>query len=89
MISQDHEVAGNSLPPEEVVKAAINAGCQGISYTYTEPTIFMEYAYDTAKLASEEGLFNTFVTNGYMTPEAARNNRPLLGCCNGGFQRRR
>ena len=70
MISQDYEVAGNPFPPEEVVKSAQNAGCQGISYTYTEPTIFMEYAYDSAKLAHEAGLFNTFVSNGYMTIEA-------------------
>ena len=78
MISQDHEVAGNPLPPEEVIKAAKNAGCQGISYTYTEPTIFMEYALDTAKLAKDAGLFNTFVTNGYMTPEAVRTIAPYL-----------
>lgn len=78
MISQDRETPGNDMPPEEIVKAAQNAGCQGISYTYTEPTIFMEYAYDTAKLAKEAGLFNTFVTNGYMTPEAARTIGPYL-----------
>ena len=48
MISQDRETPGNDMPPEEIVKAAQNAGCQGISYTYTEPTIFFEYAYDTA-----------------------------------------
>ena len=78
MISQDHEVAGNPFPPEEVVKSAKNAGCQGISYTYTEPTIFMEYAYDSAKLAHEAGLFNTFVSNGYMTPEAVKTIAPYL-----------
>jgi pyruvate formate lyase activating enzyme len=78
MISQDHEAPGNPFSPSEVVKAAQNAGCQGISYTYTEPTIFMEYAYDTAKLAKEAGLFNTFVTNGYMTPEAVKTIGPYL-----------
>ncbi len=66
------------MSPEEIVKAAKNAGCQGLSYTYTEPTIFMEYAYDIAKLAKREGLFNTFVTNGYMTPEAVRTIGPYL-----------
>ena len=45
-------------------------GCRSISYTYTEPTIFFEYAYDTARLAREAGLANNFVTNGYMTAEA-------------------
>ena len=78
MISQDHEVAGKPFPPEEVVKSALDSQCQGISYTYTEPTIFMEYAYDTAKLAHQAGLFNTFVTNGYMTPEAVRTISPYL-----------
>jgi pyruvate formate lyase activating enzyme len=72
MISQEKKIQGKHFPPEDVVKAARENGCQGISYTYTEPTIFFEYAYDTAKLAHEAGLFNTFVTNGYMTPEAVK-----------------
>jgi pyruvate formate lyase activating enzyme len=78
MISQDREISGNDFPPEEVVKSALDNQCQGISYTYTEPTIFMEYAYDIAKLAHEKGLFNTFVTNGYMTPEAVKTIAPYL-----------
>src|SRR4030067_1544560 len=78
MISQDREVAGKHFPPADVVKAARDRNCQGISYTYTEPTIFMEYAYDTAKLAHQVGLFNTFVTNGYMTPEAVKTIAPYL-----------
>ncbi len=78
MISQDKEIAGTSFPPEDIVKSAKENNCQGISYTYTEPTIFMEYAYDTAKLAHEAGLFNTFVTNGYMTPEAVKTIAPYL-----------
>ncbi len=78
MISQDREVAGRIFTPEEIVKSAKNGNCQGISYTYTEPTIFMEYAYDTARLAHDAGLFNTFVTNGYMTPEAVKAVAPYL-----------
>lgn len=78
MVSQEKDVAGRFFPPTEVVKAAAARKCQGISYTYTEPTIFMEYAYDTAKLARKVGLFNTFVTNGYMTPEAVRTIAPYL-----------
>lgn len=56
--------------PYEVVSAALDYGADGISYTYNEPTIFFEFMYDTAKLAKERGLFNTMVTNGYITPEA-------------------
>lgn len=78
VISQDEEITGRNLPPEEVVRLAEKYGCHGISYTYTEPTIFFEYAYDTAVLAHEKGLFNTFVTNGYMTPEAVEAIAPYL-----------
>ena len=78
MISQEKGVGGKNFLPEEVVKATKENNCQGISYTYTEPTIFMEYAYDTAKLARQVGFFNTFVTNGYMTPEAVRAIAPYL-----------
>jgi len=78
MISQGKEITGHHFPPEEVVKATRDNGCQGISYTYTEPTIFFEYAYDTAKLAKHVGFFNTFVTNGYMTPEAVKTIAPYL-----------
>ena len=77
-ISQEGDISGETLPPEQVVKLAKRNACVGISYTYTEPTIFFEYAYDTAKLAHEEGLFNTFVTNGYMTSEAVRTIAPFL-----------
>lgn len=78
MISQEENIEGRNFPPEEVVKAARENGCQGISYTYTEPTIFFEYAYDTATLAHKMGIFNTFVTNGYMTPEAVKTVAPVL-----------
>lgn len=58
------------LPPEQVVNLAEAYECATIAYTYTEPTIFFEYAYDTAVLATRRGIKNVFVTNGYMTPEA-------------------
>jgi pyruvate formate lyase activating enzyme len=61
---------GRPLSPEQVVSAALASGCLSISYTYTEPTIFYEYARDCARLAGAEGLKNVFVTNGYMTAEA-------------------
>ena len=69
-------IAGEPFPPEAVVRAALDAGCRSISYTYTEPTIFFEYAYDTARLAREAGLRNSFVTNGYMTAEALETIAP-------------
>jgi len=69
IISQESEIEGRKIAPEEIVQLAKNSGCQGISYTFTEPTIFYELSYDTAKLAHEEGLYNTWVTNGYTNPE--------------------
>jgi pyruvate formate lyase activating enzyme len=79
---KDEGLPGQKLLPEDVVTAAKNYGCQSISYTYTEPTIFFEYAYDTARLAHKEGLANIFVTNGFMTPEALEIIKPYLDACN-------
>ncbi len=73
---------GQKFAPAEVVREAVDRGCASISYTYTEPTIFFEYAYDTARLAKEAGLGNNFVTNGYMTGEALRMIRPYLDAAN-------
>ena len=73
---------GQEFPPEEVVKAAQRQGCASIAYTYTEPTIFFEYAYDTAVIAAEQGIKNIFVTNGYMTKEALETIEPYLDAAN-------
>jgi pyruvate formate lyase activating enzyme len=86
-ISQASKKKGADLPthelqPSDVVKKAIRNECESIAYTYTEPTIFFEYAYDTAKLAKEEGLYNLFVTNGFMTHEALELISPYLDACN-------
>lgn len=71
-------IRGRSVEPREIVEAAKKSGARGISYTYTEPTIFYELAYDTARIAKEEGLYNTFVTNGYINPEPIREIGPYL-----------
>jgi len=64
-------IPGQISTPEEVAGSAKAAGCLSIAYTYTEPTIFMEFALDCAARAKEAGLANIFVTNGFMTREAA------------------
>jgi pyruvate formate lyase activating enzyme len=76
------ELEGRDFLPAEIVKQAIKNECKSISYTYTEPTIFFEYAYETAKLAKEKGLYNNFVTNGYMTEEALQMIKPYLDAAN-------
>jgi len=68
--------------PEKIVEDAIRDSCRSIAYTYTEPTIFFEYAYDVAQLAKEKGLYNIFVTNGYMTKEALDTIKPYLDAAN-------
>lgn len=70
------------LSPADIVRRAEEAGCRSIAYTYTEPTIFFEYAYETAKEAKKNGLYNLFVTNGYMTPEPLNTIEPYLHACN-------
>ena len=69
-ISQEKEIIGNNRTPEDVVNQARRYKALAISYTYTEPTINLEFAYDTSKLANQYGIKNTFVTNGSMSPEA-------------------
>jgi pyruvate formate lyase activating enzyme len=75
-------IPGYSVEPASVVKAAMDGNCQSISYTYTEPTVFFEFAHDTAKIACEKGLKNIFVTNGYMSPEALDRIAPFLDAAN-------
>lgn len=78
VISQEEAILGEEMPPSAVVGEALSHNCLSISYTYTEPTIFFEYAYDTSKEAHRLGLKNTFVTNGYMTVEAVEVIHPYL-----------
>jgi pyruvate formate lyase activating enzyme len=73
---------GQELPPEQVVNLAQKYRCASIAYTYTEPTVFFEYAYDTAQIATERGIKNVFVTNGYMTEEALHKIEPYLDAAN-------
>jgi pyruvate formate lyase activating enzyme len=77
-----HRILGEDVAPEAIVKDAAKRGCESISYTYTEPTIFFEYAYDTARLAHEQGIRNVFVSNGYMTEEAVDLIAPYLDAIN-------
>jgi len=80
-------VDGRDTPPGAVVEAAQRHGCASISYTYTEPTIFFEYARDVGELAHRVGLANVFVTNGFMSPEmldlaVPAEGKPLIDAAN-------
>ncbi|NLC71159.1 MAG: AmmeMemoRadiSam system radical SAM enzyme [Desulfuromonadaceae bacterium] len=73
---------GFALPPRVAVERAVAEGCASIAYTYTEPTIFFEYAWDMARLARDRGIRNVFVTNGYTSEEALTAIAPLLDAAN-------
>ena len=75
-------ISGTKRLPQEVVEHAVESGSASIAYTYTEPTIFFEYAYDTAVLAKGAGIKNVFVTNGYTTTEALESIAPYLDAAN-------
>jgi len=73
-----NDIPGIEMTPEDVVNEAALYGCKSISYTYTEPTVYMEFALDCAKLAKERGIKNVFVSNGFMSPQAVQKIVPYL-----------
>ncbi|MBF0215698.1 MAG: AmmeMemoRadiSam system radical SAM enzyme [Candidatus Omnitrophica bacterium] len=78
------QIAGLSgdIAPERIAKEAMTSGCKSVSYTYTEPTVYFEYAFDASLVAKKAGLYNIFVTNGFMGPESIDEIRPLLDASN-------
>lgn len=77
-----NKIMGYEITPNQHVNNAIKYNCPSISYTYSEPTIFIEYALDTMKIAKKKGLKNIWVSNGYMTEEALNAIMPYLDACN-------
>ncbi len=69
-ISKQPPAGGEFTPPEEFVELAVRWDCQGTSISFNEPTLSLEWSLDVFPLAREAGLYNTFVTNGYMTNQA-------------------
>ncbi len=63
-------LSGEFLSPERFVALAKREKCQGTSISFNEPTLSLEWSLDVFRLARRQGLYNTYVTNGYMTPEA-------------------
>ncbi len=75
-------ITGEDYLPADIVARAKQSGAKTIAYTYTEPTVYFELAYDTAKMAYENGLTNVFVTNGFMTAETIETIAPYLAAAN-------
>lgn len=82
MPRESGKIMGREVSPEEVVRQAVNSKSKTIAYTYTEPTIFYEFAYDIGKIAHEKEIKNLFVTNGFMTEEALEEISPCLDAAN-------
>lgn len=66
------QIRADYLTPQRVVELALWNGCPTIAFTYTEPTVFAEYVMDTREAAHQAGLRVIAVSNGYITPPAAR-----------------
>jgi len=75
-------VLGERLEPEQVVRTARRSGCASISYTYSEPTIYFEYALDCGRLAKAAGLRNNFVTNGFIERAPLEELKGVLDAAN-------
>jgi len=76
------EIPGSVLDPAGIVSHALANDCVSIAYTYTEPTIYYEYAFDAAVQAHAAGIKNIFVTNGYITTRALQEIAPYLDAAN-------
>lgn len=91
MFCQNHDIAqmphrtgiaGQEMPVDAIVTQAEQQNCKTIACTYTEPTIFYEYAYDIAKSASEKLIETVFISNGYISPEPVKEIAPYLSAAN-------
>jgi pyruvate-formate lyase-activating enzyme/very-short-patch-repair endonuclease len=79
-ISQRRKIEGTDAAPKDIVDQALAYECEGLAYTYNQPTIFMEYARDVGKIARSKGIFNIFVSNGFDTPETIAMMDDFLDC---------
>jgi len=70
--------SATEVPPQEAIRMAQNHRCDGIAWTYNEPTVWFEYTLDSARLARENNLYTVYVTNGYITPEGLDAIGPYL-----------
>jgi len=71
-------IVGDAATPGELVADAVEQGCHSIAYTYTEPTVAIEFVHDCMREAASAGLANVWVSNGYFTAEAAELILPKL-----------
>ncbi|MEF8847386.1 MAG: AmmeMemoRadiSam system radical SAM enzyme [Candidatus Paceibacterota bacterium] len=81
-LNPEKEIPGEKITPNEIVEQAKDKNLKSISYTYTDPTVFLEYALDTMKLAHRQGIKNNWVTSGFFTKKAFDKIKPYLDAVN-------
>jgi pyruvate formate lyase activating enzyme len=79
---KSNTILGEKISPNELVNLAKKSNCKSISYTYTEPTIFLELALNTMKIAKNEGLKNIWVSNGFMSKKSFELASPYIDAIN-------
>lgn len=82
LLSMEDAIPGEKVSPQMIVDSAIETNCLSVSYTFTEPTIFYELAYDTAVIAREKGLKNNFISNGFISEAPIRELATVLDAVN-------
>ncbi|OGH96709.1 MAG: AmmeMemoRadiSam system radical SAM enzyme [Candidatus Melainabacteria bacterium GWF2_32_7] len=78
LLRQGMGIGGYCVSPQELVELIGKNDCQGLSWTYNEPSTWLEYTIESGKLAKEKGYYTAYVTNGYITPEALDTIAPYL-----------
>jgi pyruvate formate lyase activating enzyme len=81
-VSDKSFVTNQLYTPEFIVKRALETRCKSISFTYTEPTIYFEFALETSIIAKSYGLKTILVSNGFFTEKALETICPYLDACN-------
>ncbi|MBR9679423.1 MAG: AmmeMemoRadiSam system radical SAM enzyme [Candidatus Altiarchaeota archaeon] len=81
-LSQDISLPEDEVEPKHIVEMAIKSGAAGLAYTYSEPTVFYEYALDTARLAKKAGLFNVWISNGMINPKPIKRLAKVIDATN-------
>ena len=81
-VAADPARGTRELPPRQIVTHCIENSIPSVSFTYNEPTVFLEYALDTATMAKVVGLRTVFVSNGFMSDRALAATAPFLDAIN-------
>jgi pyruvate formate lyase activating enzyme len=72
LIASQFATSDEFISPEKLLEIALKRKCKGTSISFNEPALLFEYSLEVFKLAKKLGMYNTYVTNGYMTEEVLR-----------------